>query len=174
MASKDFRDSFKKLVRNLDKNGVPVNLTDKDKIHKEIMKCAIDLRDQIRREIGRYYRSYQPVVYKRTYRLARSVVIQRDPVNGVYVTFDSERAHRRSIIHPDDDNQVGYVPILINNGWMWRGVARKLFSKSLILPPYRFAYFIGDGFIERAVKEIKKKYPKINIEIVKTFNGKRL
>lgn len=116
----------------------------------------------IQKHIDKYYASYSPVEYERTYMFKESLRV--DPVqmeNGqwsIKVYFDDILATHDSIIGGDSGN----VPILLNYGW----------QTTMSPPRYRFTAYEGSNFLSDAIEEYSKSNPYgIKISLRSEWNG---
>lgn len=135
------------------------------------LKIEVDrLYDCIQDKIDEYYDSYEPKVYRRTYRFqdsmyAQDIVDIRVLENKITlsINFHPSLANHPSLFGGED----GYVPLLLNYGW----VAEKLEdSLGYIIP--RFTRFEGIHFIEEGIKEYNRINPLgITVNINKIANG---
>ena len=81
------------------------------------------LMDCIQSEIDNYYNSYDPSVYKRTYRFqgalyAEDFINVEVKNNFVYINL---RFHPDLAYHDSFSGKEMFVPLLINDGWCWGG-----------------------------------------------------
>ena len=122
---------------------------------ERLKKCIED-------EIQKYYDSYSPIMYSRTGAFQNSVEIE-DMVNmnidvgqmSIMVGFNDD-AYHPSLFGGDK----GYVPALINDGWSWKNQPQTSI--------YRFTYFDGTGFFERAIAEFLSDNPYgVTVDIIK-------
>lgn len=93
-------------------------------------------------EIGAYYLSYDPKVYKWTGDLQKSLRIQ-SVGNRFEIYFAPSLAYHPSLMpnkYPD-----AFVPTLIDSGWKWNGGPHI----------HHLTYYEGYHFIERAVNRFK-------------------
>lgn len=135
-------------------------------LEKIIESEAIKLKDFIQKEILNYYKSYQPSVYIRTYKFAKSIRVEKAKRAGdeiyVRIYFDQSLANHASLVR-GSKGETGFVPNLINTGWQWHNGQDT---------PYRFARYGGSDFINNAVKKYMATNKKgFNIQVEGVYNG---
>lgn len=145
-------------------------------VKQSLLKEAEDLRKCIQAEIDKYYDSYNPVYYRRTYGLKNALndgkpihfnsgnMIKVD-VNTMTLTielkFNENRSHGKSLFRGED----GYKPLLINSGWR---VKKNVWFKST----YRLGVYEGYNFIKKGVDKYKKNAPpNINVIAIGKYDG---
>lgn len=113
----------------------------KDKAEKIIREEVRKLERITKDVVQGYYNSYSPTVYDRTYGFKNSIISGNVEKAGkrisAEVSFDGRAMHNSLFA----GNAQGYVPVLINNGW----VSRKLEAKIGIIP--RFTRYEGYDLI---------------------------
>lgn len=158
--------SIKSQLNNINLNKVKIN----GKPIKTILKEEADrLYRCIQFYIDEYYATYKPKVYDRTYRFQGAMYVENfldikiiGNTIQLQIKFNDDLAMHDSIY----DNGVGYVPVLINDGWCWKGWENK--------PEDHFHKYSGYHFIEKGIDDFNRLNPyhiKINVE--KIYKGKR-
>lgn len=110
---------------------------------QKLHNAGIQLERLIQDEIDKYYDSYDPVQYERTYRFKSSLRMSNPIKTGtnewsIEIYFDKDLA----------DHEGAYVPTLINEGWDYRNKTDK--------DIYRFTHYEGYNFINKAVERFNK------------------
>lgn len=124
---------------------------------KQNLEAAVDyLYDCVDMHIREYYLSYEPRVYNRTYDFMDSLYAEnfinarvKDNRIELSVSFRDSMAYHTNIFGDHES----YVPALINFGWK----APKL--ESMIGSRYRFTYYEGYHFIEKAIRMFNRRNP---------------
>lgn len=130
---------------------------DNGKTVQQNLEAAIDyLYDCLDMYIREYYLSYKPKIYKRTNDFrdslyAENIVHARVIDNRIEmsISFRDSMAYHNNIF----DDHESYVPALINFGWN----APKL--ASMVGDKYRFTYYRGYHFIEKAIRMFNRRNP---------------
>lgn len=127
--------------------------------------------EKIAKDIWRkYYESYKPRVYKRTYRSLEAIQLnpsieKLSPTEwGIRLNFVDDLAYHPSIIRRKDGKVYphGHAIMLISSGWRVKRGWHK--------DKYRFGYFEGINYIDKVIEEFNKnKSPYIQIEF--NWNG---
>ena len=101
------------------------------------------LYNLIQMHIVGYYSHYLPKQYKETNNFMNSLRIKTSN-DGFVIYFEPSLAYHPSVM-PKKYSKV-FVPTLLDYGWDW-GKSRSI---------YRFTYYEGYHFIEKAVEEFKR------------------
>lgn len=158
--------SIKSQLNNINLNKVKIN----GKPIKTILKEETDrLYRCIQFYIDEYYATYKPKVYDRTYRFQGAMYVENfldikiiGNTIQLQIKFNDDLAMHDSIY----DNGVGYVPVLINDGWCWKGWENK--SED------HFHKYLGYHFIEKGIADFNRLNPyHIRINVEKIYKGKR-
>ena len=158
--------SIKSQLNNINLNKVKIN----GKPIKTILKEETDrLYRCIQFYIDEYYTTYKPKVYDRTYRFQGAMYVENfldikiiGNTIQLQIKFNDDLAMHDSIY----DNGVGYVPVLINDGWCWKGWGNK--------PEDHFHKYSGYHFIEKGIADFNRLNPyHIRINVEKIYKGKR-
>lgn len=158
--------SIKSQLNNINLNKVKIN----GKPIKTILKEETDrLYRCIQFYIDEYYATYNPKVYDRTYRFQGAMYVENfldikiiGNTIQLQIKFNDDLAMHDSIY----DNGVGYVPVLINDGWCWKGWENK--------PEDHFHKYSGYHFIEKGIADFNRLNPyHIRINVEKIYKGKR-
>lgn len=141
--------NLSKQLKNLDvsrlkmKNGATVE--------KELRRHASILADCIMEELNKVYESYEPKVYKRSYKLYDSLVVD----SNAHIDVSAHGANLSIGLH-FDDNAIHYgfdgepvnTAILINEGWKTHGQFKDV--------PY-LGYREGTYFIDKGIEQYKRR-----------------
>lgn len=160
---RNLKDLEKVLSKAQPKN---IKLSNGQNLYQLLEEEGKRLYKLVKKYIDKYYSSYHPNVYERTYRFKQSLRIS--PVKlennslAVEVYFDDAYAYHPSVLGGKD----GYVPLLINDGWRWKDISKA---------PYRFSHYEGFNFVERAIEEYNKTNPHgLKIKVIKRdYKGER-
>lgn len=140
---------------------------------RDVMKEEADrLKDIVLKKIDDYYDSKPvPSVYDRTHNLKNTVEVSPVELKGGLLSisvFFNDDAYYDSVVwnrNRGSFDEEGFVPILISEGWTWRGEHD---SK-----PY-FTEYEGFPFGEMAIEEYNKSNPYgFAISLVKEYEGER-
>lgn len=102
--------------------------------NKLLEQDANTLYELIKIEIIKYYGSYTPKKYNRTYDMLNSLRIKVSG-DGFHIYFEPNLSY-----HP-----TAFVPTLMDAGWYYSAAV------------HRFTYWEGDAFIERAIANYRKR-----------------
>ncbi|MGF6375119.1 hypothetical protein M2140_000153 [Clostridiales Family XIII bacterium PM5-7] len=120
---------------------------------KSLNKCAAELMSLIITNLEKYYSSYNPIEYPRTYNLRgmfSAPII--DANNGtIQIPFSGNAFHPSAL---ENDVHYSFVPILLNYGWSVKGSTKR---------NSRFEHFEGSMFITNAINSFNRKYAKDGI-----------
>lgn len=125
------------------------------------------LMDCIQSEIDNYYNSYDPSVYKRTYRFQGALYAEdfinidvKDNMVYIYLRFQSDLAYHDSFSGKDV-----FVPLLINDGWCWDGWEDAQDD--------HFHKYSGFHFLEKGIEKFNSTNSLgITVTLDKTWEGK--
>ena len=160
-------------IRNqLTKLAVMKMRTGTGETYAEILKREVDrLYDCIQDEIERFYRSYEPSVYKRTWRFQGSLYAE----DLVDIRINGDQVELSLKFHPDlvfhenfDGSHESHIGILMNYGY----VADEL-EKRIGVVPY-FTRRDGFFFIENGIMRWNKSNSLgIQIDVTAIYNGRQ-
>lgn len=120
-------------------------------VEKELRRHASILADCIMEELNKVYESYEPKVYKRSYRLYDSLYIDsRAHIDvSAYGTNLSIGLHfDDGALHQGFNGEKVNVAILLNEGWSWKN--------SSVDIPY-LSHREGTHFIDKGIEQYKKR-----------------
>ena len=128
-----------------------------------VAKEGLRFKEILREELLKYYNSYEPSIYNRSWRLFHSIRISpvqiRDNSVAVCIYFDQNLSYGLSLF----GGIPGFKPILINYGWRWRKKTG----------PYRLGYYQGFGFVESAIDRWNRDNKhNLRIESIATYGGR--
>lgn len=121
------------------------------KYTKLLKSEALRLKDCIQNQIDNYYLSYTPKYYERTNKFKTSLMVED------FIEFDitNNRINMKLYFNPDlawhesyFNDEGGYVPQLINDGWSW---------DNIITPNDHFSNFEGFHYIEKGISDFNRK-----------------
>lgn len=129
-----------------------------NKYSKILKREVLRLKDCIQTQIDNYYLSYTPKTYERTNKFRNSLMVEDiidfDTTNSkikIKLYFNHDLAWHESYFNDEG----GYVPQLINNGWSW---------EHIITPNDHFSNYKGFHYIEKGIASFQKNNP-YNIHI---------
>lgn len=123
-------------------------------IDSKILKQEAErLKELIAKYIRLYYESYSPRKYVRynPYNMAQRLRVKpMREEKGFIICFDEDFVWGESVVSPG--TMYGFEPILIDTGW-------QVNPKVTFSNVYRFGYYEGYHFIEKAIQEFNKDNP---------------
>lgn len=156
--AKSLEEQLGKILKN--KNvGRILKYDDGKSINDVLRQESRRLKDFIAKYIQLYYVSYYPSVYDRTEEMLASLCVEPQPKDmSIHIYFD-DRAYHPSAF--PNSMYLRFVPTLMDSGWAWKNQNPSI---------YRFTYFEGEHFIEKAIMEFKKdnRY-KLNVTVDSLF-----
>ena len=160
------------IQEQLDKISVMKAKTKSGETYTEVLKREVDrLYDCIQAEIDRFYKSYQPIAYKRTYRLlgslyAENLVDIRIVGNRIELSL---RFHPDLAYHPNFVNDESNVAVLMNYGYHAKKLERYLHKSVPYLTVRKPFFFIENGILNWN----KTNKLGIEIDIEAIYEGER-
>lgn len=124
--------------------------TESGETYAEMLKREVDrLYDCIQAEIDRFYESYEPIVYKRTYRLlgalyAENLVDIRIIGNRIELSL---RFHPDLAYHPNFVEDESNVAVLLNYGYHAKKLERYLHRAVPNLTKRKPFFFVENGIL---------------------------
>lgn len=121
------------------------------------------LQNYIQEEIDNYYASYTPEVYERTEELKNAIRVEQNS-DGFIIYFDENYATKPSLFGGED----GRTDLLINDGWSWHEFPNASAGSDVT---YRFMYYEGYHFIEKALYRFLSENKNISVRLTKAYQG---
>lgn len=141
--------NLSKQLKNLDIS--KLKLKNGTTVEKELRRHASILADCIMEELNKVYDSYEPKVYKRSYKLYDSLIID----GKAHVDVSAHGANLSIGLHFDDnaiyrgfDGEQVNIAILLNEGWQTHGQFKNV--------PY-LGFREGTHFIDKGIEQYKKR-----------------
>ena len=140
--------------------------------YAEILKREVDrLYDCIQYEIDRFYRSYKPTMYHRTYRFQSALYAE----NLVDARVEGNKIKLSLLFHPnlaDHPNLVGdetNIPVILNYGYHARGLEEYIGHSVPNFTERKGFYFIENGILNWN----KENKLGITIDVTAIYDGKQ-
>lgn len=128
-------------------------------INAALRSEAKRLKQLIEKYIQQYYDSYYPIEYDRTGAMGKAVRVETNIDDLHIAVYFDDSAYHPSVFN---SQYLRFVPTLMDSGWAW---------KNQTVSIYRFSFFEGEHFIQKAIDEFNQnnKY-KFNITVESSYH----